>query len=68
MWGLWASAARASAFGSRADVRTKPTTQNEAAKTRSQVRLCLMSVIGTKLCYWHKADIPAVLPNVRFWG
>jgi hypothetical protein len=17
---------------------------------------------------WHKADIPAVLPNVRFWG
>jgi hypothetical protein len=33
MWGLWASAARVSAFGSRADVRTKPITQNEAAKS-----------------------------------
>jgi hypothetical protein len=33
MWGLWASAARASAFKKRAYVHTKPTTQNEAAKT-----------------------------------
>jgi hypothetical protein len=20
------------------------------------------------VCYWHKADIPVALTNVRFWG
>jgi hypothetical protein len=59
MWGLWASAARASA--SEKSCAPKPTTQSEATKTRNR-----KSQVSYALClFWNLADMLANRADVR---